>query len=269
MIAMADVLKDAINSLTAPCVLHHPGQRSPSSCRCGTRRSGSRRSWAPSGFSAVAFLGVSMLDPNFALIVKKPDNVPIVAMLFLVGFFLWLSMHQAITRTTSASRRGEKPDGGQRRRGRQDLGLARPRLHRAALHGHRHDRARGLGHRLPRPHRGGGQPRAHPQPLEGALVLPGPPGDARLLRPLAGRGGVPEPDHRGPHGHPLHRHQPQGERLLHLQGAQGRDHPLPLRLPDPVGAARHPGHLPARPQLELLRPLRVRGTSTSWRPWST
>jgi hypothetical protein len=47
------------------------------------------------GILAVAFLGVSMLDPNFALIVKKPDNVPIVAMLFLVGFFLWLSMSQA------------------------------------------------------------------------------------------------------------------------------------------------------------------------------
>jgi hypothetical protein len=41
------------------------------------------------------FIGVSLLDPNFALIVKKPDNVPIVAMLFLVGYFLWLSMHQA------------------------------------------------------------------------------------------------------------------------------------------------------------------------------
>jgi cytochrome b/b6/petD-like protein len=49
------------------------------------------------GILTVVFLGVSMLDPNFALIVKKPDNVPIVAMLFLVGFFLWLSMHQAIT----------------------------------------------------------------------------------------------------------------------------------------------------------------------------
>jgi hypothetical protein len=43
------------------------------------------------------FVAVSMLDQNFALIVKKPDNVPIVAMLFLVGFFLWLSMHQAYT----------------------------------------------------------------------------------------------------------------------------------------------------------------------------
>jgi hypothetical protein len=44
---------------------------------------------------AALFVGVSMLDPNFFLIVRKPDNVPIVAMLFLVGFFLWLSMKQA------------------------------------------------------------------------------------------------------------------------------------------------------------------------------
>ena len=28
---------------------------------------------------------------------------------------------------------------------------------------------------------------------------------------------------------------PRGQRLLHVQGAQGRDHDLPLRLPDPVG----------------------------------
>src|SRR6266545_2267949 len=48
------------------------------------------------GIAGALFLGVSMLDRNFALIVKKADNVPIVAMLFLVGFFLWLSMHQAI-----------------------------------------------------------------------------------------------------------------------------------------------------------------------------
>ena len=47
------------------------------------------------GVAGVVFLAVSMLDPDFALIVKKPDNIPIVAMLFLVGFFAWLAMHQA------------------------------------------------------------------------------------------------------------------------------------------------------------------------------
>jgi hypothetical protein len=48
------------------------------------------------GVAGALFLAVSMLDPDFALIVKKPDNIPIVAMLFLVGFFVWLSIHQAI-----------------------------------------------------------------------------------------------------------------------------------------------------------------------------
>src|SRR5262245_12070067 len=55
-----------------------------------------------------AFVAVSMLDPNFALIVKKPDNIPIVAMLFLVGYFLWLSMHQAHENDLRIMR-GEKP----------------------------------------------------------------------------------------------------------------------------------------------------------------
>jgi hypothetical protein len=48
------------------------------------------------GIAGAVFVAVSLLDPDFALIVKKPDNIPIVAMLFLVGFFWWLSMHQAL-----------------------------------------------------------------------------------------------------------------------------------------------------------------------------
>ena len=42
------------------------------------------------------FLAVSMFDPNFRLIVTKPDNVPIVGMLFLVPFFTWFSMREAV-----------------------------------------------------------------------------------------------------------------------------------------------------------------------------
>jgi hypothetical protein len=60
-----------------------------------------RAFWKPKvalamGILGALFIGVSLLDPDFALIVKKPDNIPIVAMLFLVGYFVWLSMHQAI-----------------------------------------------------------------------------------------------------------------------------------------------------------------------------
>jgi hypothetical protein len=39
--------------------------------------------------------GVSMLDPNFYLIAAKPDNVPIVAMIFLLGFFSWVALRKA------------------------------------------------------------------------------------------------------------------------------------------------------------------------------
>jgi len=41
------------------------------------------------------FFLVSCLDPNFVLIVKKADNVPIVMMMFAIGFFLWLAFRQA------------------------------------------------------------------------------------------------------------------------------------------------------------------------------
>src|SRR5262245_29807966 len=66
--------------------------------------------WKPKVALGVAlagalFLVVSMLDPDFALIVKKPDNVPIVAMLFLVGFFVWLAMHQALQNDDRIARR--------------------------------------------------------------------------------------------------------------------------------------------------------------------
>src|SRR5881396_768833 len=39
--------------------------------------------------------GLSLLDPNFFLIAAKPDNVPIVAMIFLLGFFTWVALRKA------------------------------------------------------------------------------------------------------------------------------------------------------------------------------
>jgi hypothetical protein len=42
------------------------------------------------------FFLASLLDPNFYLIVAKPDNVPIVMMVFLVGFFVWFAMSKAV-----------------------------------------------------------------------------------------------------------------------------------------------------------------------------
>src|SRR5437879_1395797 len=44
-----------------------------------------------------AFLGISVIDPNFRTIVTKADNVPIVGMLFLVPFFTWFSLREAVS----------------------------------------------------------------------------------------------------------------------------------------------------------------------------
>ena len=41
-------------------------------------------------------MGLSMADQNFASIVMKPDNVPIVGLVFMLAFFTWLATKQAV-----------------------------------------------------------------------------------------------------------------------------------------------------------------------------
>ena len=60
----------------------------------------SKKLWTKTGgllalLALTAFVLVSMLDADFRSVVTKPDNVPILMMVFLVGFFVWLSMHKA------------------------------------------------------------------------------------------------------------------------------------------------------------------------------
>src|SRR5262245_59670892 len=43
----------------------------------------------------ILFFLASFTDPNFRKIVTKEDNVPIVALVFILAFFLWLSLRQA------------------------------------------------------------------------------------------------------------------------------------------------------------------------------
>jgi hypothetical protein len=52
------------------------------------------------GYGAMGFLSLFFLwgafDPNFRLIIGKPDNVPIVGLIFLLVFFTWYSMREAV-----------------------------------------------------------------------------------------------------------------------------------------------------------------------------
>jgi len=45
---------------------------------------------------SLLLMGMSLPDQNFAAIVTKPDNVPIVGMIFLLGFFTWLGAYRAV-----------------------------------------------------------------------------------------------------------------------------------------------------------------------------
>src|SRR6476646_6551056 len=43
-----------------------------------------------------AFFFIGTFDPNFRLIVTKPDNVPIVGLIFLLVFFVWYSIREGV-----------------------------------------------------------------------------------------------------------------------------------------------------------------------------
>lgn len=45
---------------------------------------------------SMLLMGMSLTDQNFAAIVTKPDNVPIVGLIFLLGFFTWLGAYRAV-----------------------------------------------------------------------------------------------------------------------------------------------------------------------------
>ena len=47
------------------------------------------------GFLTLFFI-FGTFDPNFRLIVTKPDNVPIVGLIFLLVFFVWYSIREAV-----------------------------------------------------------------------------------------------------------------------------------------------------------------------------
>src|SRR5216110_3503682 len=44
----------------------------------------------------LVFFAFGTFDPNFRLIVTKPDNVPIVGLLFLLVFFVWYSVREGV-----------------------------------------------------------------------------------------------------------------------------------------------------------------------------
>lgn len=63
--------------------------------------------WAGLNISLL-LMGFSMTDQDFASVVTKPDNVPIIGLVFLLGFFTWLGANRAVQNDERAAR-GEPP----------------------------------------------------------------------------------------------------------------------------------------------------------------
>jgi len=57
------------------------------------------------GYGLLGFLGaffiVGSFDPNFRLIITKPDNVPIVGLIFCLVFFVWYALREAVLNAVS------------------------------------------------------------------------------------------------------------------------------------------------------------------------
>ena len=132
---------------------------------------------------ALLVMGMSMTDPNFAAIVAKPDNVPIVGLVFLLGFFTWLATYKAVVnddRIAQGLPPLEKID--------NEKVLVWPDLVytemicMVALTAF----LVGLGDRPASSVGRAGQPRQDAQSVEGPVVLPRPAGNARLLRSVDG-----------------------------------------------------------------------------------
>ena len=106
---LLEPIKHAVNWLSEPSrffllttllffAILFPGETGPGWLRRLTRPLAAiYRPWVFWTVFAVtsALFFVACLDPNFRLIVGKPDNVPIAGMIFLVGFFTWFSLQQA------------------------------------------------------------------------------------------------------------------------------------------------------------------------------
>ena len=140
---------------------------------------------------ALVVMGLSMVDHRiFTAIVTKPDNVPIVGLVFLLGFFTWLATAKAV-KNDDRLRQGlpplEKLD--------NEKVLVWPDLVYTELICMIALTAFLLvwAHRAASPAGRAGQPREDAESVEGPVVLPRPAGNARLLRSVDGRRRAAEP----------------------------------------------------------------------------
>lgn len=96
-VSVPEGLRSVIDTFTAQAWLYTLGTTAILAGMYAARRFFVNPVVAWAGLNIVLLMqGLSMTDQEFADIVTKPDNVPIVAMVYLLGFFTWLSASRAV-----------------------------------------------------------------------------------------------------------------------------------------------------------------------------
>ena len=93
---MAEAFKDFVNYISSPTMSFFLVVALFAISLFARRFVWNPRVAGPIGLVLLVVLAWSYSDPDFWLIAMKADNVPIMGMLVLVGFFTWLSMWQAV-----------------------------------------------------------------------------------------------------------------------------------------------------------------------------
>ena len=191
-------------------------------------------------------------------IVSAPDNIPIVAMLFLVPFFTWLGIKQARANDRRLGSRFEtrQNTSPESRTVAAGLGQGAARLavsgaHRISGGRHRNGHFVCLVDYAERAARRAFESESNDESVEGAVVLPRPAGDARLFRSVdRGRGHALD-HHDRIDGVSLRRFESARQRLLHVEAETvcGKHVRLGISDVDPADFYRH---VYSRPRLDLV-----------------
>ena len=93
---MLEAFKQFINSLSSPVIIFTSAIALFSLFISFPRQVTSKGAGLAILAVVLAFFGVGLTDPHFRSIVSMPDNVPIVGMIFIFGYFTWYAMRKAV-----------------------------------------------------------------------------------------------------------------------------------------------------------------------------
>ena len=94
---LLEAFKQFVNSISSPVTIFTGAIAVFTLFVTFPRQATSRWVSLPVLLIVLAFFGVGLTDRHFRHIVSTPDNVPIVGMIFIFGYFTWYAMKKAVT----------------------------------------------------------------------------------------------------------------------------------------------------------------------------